>query len=132
LVTPDKPVFYDPAGRRWRRVRRTYLALAVVVTAVAAIFIASVLAKPLLPSFNIRPAPTLKPKPPVLPNPSDQAARRAQDKLRRELQKQKRVPAAKKPQEMAIAPPPAIPPPIIPSRDGPGYAAMRRSLIHPN
>ena len=89
----EKPVFYDPAGRRWRRVRRTWLALAVIVTAVIAVFIASVLAKPLLPVFNLRgstfPAPSdLKPKAPLLPaNPREQKAKKAQEELQHAIEK---------------------------------------------
>ena len=51
-LLPSSPVFYDPRGRRWRHVKRTYLALGVIITALAAIFIASVLANPLLPTIE--------------------------------------------------------------------------------
>jgi hypothetical protein len=83
----EKPVFYDPRGRRWRRVRRTYLTVAVLVTAVTAVFIASVFVKPLLPIINLRPPITSKSnkpesKPPELSlNPRDREAKKAQDKL---------------------------------------------------
>jgi peptidoglycan-N-acetylglucosamine deacetylase len=141
LAVNDSPVFYDPAGRRWRRVRRTWLGLAIVVTAVAAVFIASVLARPLLPEHDIRRVRLPKPKPPVLNTPIEKAAKGAQEKLKRELQKQKRVPAAKRPQEMAIAPPPAILPPAIPKSkplaigfyinwDESSYASLKRNLDH--
>ena len=144
----EKPVFYDPAGRRWRRVRRTWLALAVVVTAVIAVFIASVLAKPLLPVFNLRagstfPAPSdLKPKAPVLPaNPREQKAKKAQEELQHAIEKTKRVVPSKQPQQMALAPPPAIPPPAIPKSrpvaiafyinwDESSYASLQRNLDH--
>ena len=53
-MATDSPVFHDPHGRRWRRVKRTYLFLAVVVTGVAVVFIMSVLANPVLPNFNLR------------------------------------------------------------------------------
>ncbi len=79
------PRFHDPAGRRWRRVRRTWMALAIVVTSLAAVFIASVLINPVLPSLNVRPVAglphtaDLKPKASNLPaNPSQQKAKRAQ------------------------------------------------------
>ena len=76
---PSSPVFYDPRGRRWRHVRRTYLALAVIVTTVVAIFIASVLAKPQLPPFNLRPPKT---KPAVLAATAREAkAKKAQAEL---------------------------------------------------
>ena len=148
MATTEKPVFYDPAGRRWRRVRRTWLAVAVVATAVAAIFIASVLAKPLLPIINLRagatfPRPSeLKPKPPALPaNPREQKARKAQEDLQHAIAKTKRVVPSKRPQEMSIAPPPAIPPPSDPKSrpiaigfyinwDESSYASLQRNLDH--
>ena len=40
--SPNSPVFYDPRGRRWRHVRRTYLILGVITTGITALFIASV------------------------------------------------------------------------------------------
>lgn len=145
--TPEKPVFYDPVGRRWRRVRRTYLAVAVVVTAVTAVFIASVFVKPLLPNINIRPdtqaAKPIKieaPKLPALPaTRSERKAKKAQDALNQALAKTPRVVAARREQEMPIAPPPAIPPPAIPrSRpiaigfyinwDESSYASLQRNL----
>ena len=55
MSASESPVFHDPEGRRWRRVRRIWLALSVLVTALAIIFIASVLANPVLPSFNLKP-----------------------------------------------------------------------------
>src|SRR5882672_9082788 len=97
---PNSPVFYDPRGRRWRHVRRTYLALGIAVTAITAIFIASVLANPLLPRLNLRPLQNLprssdiKPQPPiVLPNVREAKAKKAQDILREELAKTRVVPS---------------------------------------
>jgi len=52
-------VFHDPAGERWRFVRRLTLACAVIVTSVIAIFILSVLVNPLLPAINLRPIKAL-------------------------------------------------------------------------
>jgi cellulose synthase/poly-beta-1,6-N-acetylglucosamine synthase-like glycosyltransferase/peptidoglycan/xylan/chitin deacetylase (PgdA/CDA1 family)/spore germination protein YaaH len=147
-LLPEKPVFYDPAGRRWRRVRRTWLALAVVVTAVTAVFIASVLAKPLLPVFDLHTAASfphpldLKPRAPVIPpNPREQKAKKAQEELQRAIDKTKRVVPSKRPAEMAIAPPPAIPLPAIPksrplaigfhiSWDESSLASLERNLDH--
>ena len=82
-------MFYDPRGRRWRRVRRTYLALGIAVTAITAVFIASVLANPLLPRLNLRPLQNLpqtyriKPQPPaILLSPREKQAKKAQDNRR--------------------------------------------------
>jgi hypothetical protein len=78
------PVFHDPLGRRWRRIRRIWLAVSVIVTALAVIFIASVFAKPVLPGFNLK---ALKPKPPNIPaNPTERKARKASyESLKRNL-----------------------------------------------
>ena len=87
---PNSPVFFDPRGRRWRHVRRTYLALGVAVTAITAIFIASVLANPLLPRLNLRPLQNLprssdiKPQPRApLPNAREAKAKKLKLNYRR-------------------------------------------------
>src|ERR1700681_1413769 len=97
---PNSPVFYDPRGRRWRRVKRTYLALGIAVTAITAVFIASVLANPLLPRLNLRPLQNLPrssdlklPAPAILPNAREVKAKKAQDLLQKELAKTRVVPA---------------------------------------
>ena len=91
-------VFYDPAGRRWRRIRRAWLALAITISALTAIFIASVLANPLLPHLNLRPVASLphpsdiKPKPlAIAANPTEQKAKKAREELQRALATTKRV-----------------------------------------
>ena len=98
MSSADSPVFYDPAGRRWRRVRRTWFVLAVIVTSLVAVFIASVLVNPALPSLNVRAVAGLprtsdiKIKPLNIPaNPSQQKARKAQAELRHALAAAKRV-----------------------------------------
>lgn len=148
MTASEKPVFYDSSGRRWRRVRRTWLALAVFATAVISIFIFSVFAKPLLPTFNLRPdspAPRtseLKPKTPALPQTArEQKAKKAQEELQRALARTKRVVPSKKPEQMKIAPPPAIPPPAAPTTrplsigfyinwDESSYSSLQRNLDH--
>lgn len=79
------PVFYDPAGHRWPRVRRTWLAIAVLVTALTATLVASVLINPVLPQLGLRPVSALphafdtKTKPPASTQTSPGAkARRAE------------------------------------------------------
>src|SRR5436190_5098144 len=108
----NSPIFYDPAGRRWRRVRRTWLALAVFVTLLVGLFLASVLANPYLPKFNIRQLESLpkyvdtKPAPPQLPpNPREQGARKAVADLKRALSTTRVVPG-KPGSQLPIAPPP--------------------------
>src|SRR2546421_3533915 len=114
---PGTPVFYDPKGRRWRRVKRTYLVLAICITAITAIFIASVLANPLLPRLNLRPLANLphpsdiKPKPlAVAPaNPREQKAKRAQAELQKALATTSVVPAQRRELMPILPPPPPVP-----------------------
>jgi len=116
------------------------------VTATAAVFIASVLANPILPQLHLRPVSSLprpndiKPKPLTIPkNPSEQKAKRAQAELQHALEKTKRVVPARKPSQTAIAPPPQIPPPVEPASrplsigfyinwDESSYASLQRNL----
>jgi cellulose synthase/poly-beta-1,6-N-acetylglucosamine synthase-like glycosyltransferase/peptidoglycan/xylan/chitin deacetylase (PgdA/CDA1 family)/spore germination protein YaaH len=141
-------VFYDPAGRRWRRVRGTWLALAILVTGVAAIFIASVLVNPALPSFNVHAVASLPHtadiKPKALsapPNLSQQKAKKARAELQHALATTKRVVAGKRASEMIPVPAPAILPPAVPTSrplsigfyinwDESSLASLERNLDH--
>ena len=61
--TPDTrtlPVFFDPAGRRWPRVRLAWLALAFLLTLLTATLVTSVLVNPVLPQLSFRPVSTLR------------------------------------------------------------------------
>ena len=147
MSATDSPVFHDPEGRRWRRVRRTWLALAIIVTALAAIFIASVFANPVLPKFNLRQVASLpqsldlKPKAPNVPaNPSEQKARKSQAELQRALAATKLMPGKRRSQ-IPIVPPPSIPAPAVPSSrplsvgfyvnwDDSSYESLKRNLNH--
>ena len=73
--------------------------------------------------------------------PREQKAKKAQEELQHAIEKTKRVVPSKQPQQMPIAPPPAIPPPAIPrSRpiaigfyinwDESSYASLQRNLDH--
>jgi len=146
---PRSPVFYDPQGRRWRRVKRSYIALAIAVTALTAMFIASVLANPLLPHLNIRPLPNLphssdiKPKPlaATIHNPRAQKAKHAQAELQKALATTRVVPA-KRASQTAIEPPARIPSPPPQGNSKPlsigfyinwdesSYASLLRNLNH--
>jgi cellulose synthase/poly-beta-1,6-N-acetylglucosamine synthase-like glycosyltransferase/peptidoglycan/xylan/chitin deacetylase (PgdA/CDA1 family)/spore germination protein YaaH len=149
-ISPSSPVFYDPRGRRWRHVKRTYLALGVIITTLAAIFIASVLANPLLPRLNLRPLSNLPkrsdipPQPMALPRtPAELAARQAQAKLQKELAKTRVVPGQRL-QLTTIAPPPTNTPLPAPAQftskplsigfyvdwDESSYASLERNLNH--
>ncbi|MGH9932857.1 MAG: glycosyltransferase [Pyrinomonadaceae bacterium] len=148
MSSADSPVFYDPAGRRWKRVRRTWMALAIVVTVFAAVLVASVLVNPALPSFNIRPVASLpsaadiKPKALAAPaNPSQQKARKAQVDLQRAHADTPRVVPAARRSQTAVVPPPSLPAPVLPSArplsigfyinwDESSYESLKRNLDH--
>ncbi|HET7113125.1 MAG TPA: glycosyltransferase [Pyrinomonadaceae bacterium] len=145
----DSPVFHDPAGRRWRRVRRVWLATSIIATALAAIFIASVLANPVLPSLNLRQlaalphTANLKPKRPDLPaNPTERKARKAQAELQQALANTKYVvPGKRRLHVPLVPPPPTSPAPIVPATrplsvgffinwDESSYESLKRNLDH--
>ena len=148
-MATDSPVFHDPHGRRWRRVKQTYLFLAVLVTGLAVVFIASVLANPVLPSFNLRQlnglprTADIKPKAPNIPtNPSEQKAKKAQAELQRALATAKHIVPGKRRTHLAVVPPPVtLPAPITPSSrplsigfyinwDESSYESLKRNLDH--
>jgi peptidoglycan-N-acetylglucosamine deacetylase len=149
FLASESPVFHDPYGRRWRRVRRLWLAVSIIVTALAVIFIASVLANPVLPKFNLRALANLphsvdlKPKPPNIPaNPVERKAENAQADLQRALAKTKYVVPGKRRSHIAVVPPPpTVPAPIVPTTrplsvgffinwDESSYESLKRNLDH--
>src|ERR1043166_5656610 len=95
--SPESQIFYDPRGRRWKRVRRTWLALAVAATALAAVFIVSVLVNPILPQLNIRQYRAPR---------ADAKAARAADELKKTLKRTKVIPSLR-PSRMQVTPPTA-------------------------
>lgn len=149
MNSPDhSPIFYDPDGRRWRRIRRTWLALAIVATLLVGLFIASVLANPYLPKLNLRQisslpkAPDTKPAPPPLPLPvKEQKARKAKKDLENALKTTRIVPG-KHGSQLPVAPPPPssfLPPPsasgskpltigFYTNGDESAYASLKRNL----
>jgi cellulose synthase/poly-beta-1,6-N-acetylglucosamine synthase-like glycosyltransferase/peptidoglycan/xylan/chitin deacetylase (PgdA/CDA1 family)/spore germination protein YaaH len=149
LPASESPVFHDPHGRRWRRVRRIWLAISIIVTALAAIFIASVLANPVLPNFRLKALASLphsvdlKPKPPNLPaNPSERKARKAQADLQHALATTRYVaPGKRRSHVPVVPPPPTVPAPVVPTTrplsvgffinwDESSYESLKRNLNH--
>ena len=152
MSSSESPVFHDPGGRRWRRVRRAWLAVSVLVTGLAIVFIASVLANPVLPSFNLKPISVLphsadvkdiKPKAPNLPaNPIERKARKAQAELQHALAKTTYVaPGRRRAHIPVVPPPPTVPAPIVPTTrplsvgffinwDESSYESLKRNLDH--
>ena len=123
MSASESPVFHDPHGRRWRRVRRIWLALSVVATALAIVFIVSVFANPVLPKLNLRPirnlpqSTDLKPKAPDVPaNPSERKAKKAQVELQHALATTNYVaPGRRRAHIPVVPPPPTVPAPIVPA-----------------
>ena len=149
MSLPDSPVFHDPDGRRWRHVRRAGLATSIIATFLAAIFIASVLANPVLPRLNLRQitalphTANLQPKRPDLPaNPSERKARKAQAELQQALATTKYVvPGKHRLHVPVVPPPPATPAPMVPATrplsvgffvnwDESSYESLKRNLDH--
>ena len=88
----EAPVFHDPVGRRWRRVRRSGWSFAVAASLLGGLLILSVLVNPLLPRLNLKSAGSLphaadiglKPTPLVVTR-GQQMARRAAHELSSEI-----------------------------------------------
>ena len=112
-------------------------------------FIASVLANPVLPTLNLRPIASLprstdiKPKEPNLPaNPSERKAKKAQAELQHALATTKYVVPGKRRKNLnVVPPPPTVPAPIIPTTrplsvgffinwDESSYESLKRNLDH--
>jgi cellulose synthase/poly-beta-1,6-N-acetylglucosamine synthase-like glycosyltransferase/peptidoglycan/xylan/chitin deacetylase (PgdA/CDA1 family)/spore germination protein YaaH len=118
-------------------VRRTWLALSILITGLAILFIVSVFANPVLPSLNLRPQRPILPK-----NPSERKARNAQADLQRALAKTQYVVPGKRRAHIAIVPPPpTVPAPVIPTTrplavgffinwDESSYESLKRNLDH--
>jgi cellulose synthase/poly-beta-1,6-N-acetylglucosamine synthase-like glycosyltransferase/peptidoglycan/xylan/chitin deacetylase (PgdA/CDA1 family) len=125
------------------------LALSIVATGIAIVFIASVFANPVLPIINLRQIPSLpqttdlKPKAPNLPaNPSERKARKAQVELQHALATTKYVAPGKRRSHIPIVPaPPTVPAPIVPATrplsvgffinwDESSYESLKRNLDH--
>jgi cellulose synthase/poly-beta-1,6-N-acetylglucosamine synthase-like glycosyltransferase/peptidoglycan/xylan/chitin deacetylase (PgdA/CDA1 family)/spore germination protein YaaH len=106
----EAPVFHDPEGRRWRRVRRAGRSLAVVASLLGGVLVLSVIVNPLLPRLHLKAAASLphaadiKPKatPPVFTR-GQQRAWRAERELKREI-KSSGVVTARKPSQRKAAP----------------------------
>ena len=113
--------------------RRIWLALSVIVTALAIVFILSVLARPVLPSINL--------KPNFAKNPSERKARKAQAELQRALAKTQYVVPAKRRAHIPVVPAPTVPAPVVPTTrplsvgffinwDESSYESLKRNLDH--
>jgi len=146
----SSPVFYDPHGRRWRRVRAVWLAVAILSTAVIGVFIASVLAHPFLVPPSLRPFKNLPTKSdikpaarPAIPNAREIKAKKAEAELQKVYQHMKRPPGRHS-ELLPVAPPPATTPLPAPAPstgkqlaigfyinwDESSYASLERNLDH--
>jgi len=114
----EDPIFYDPRGRRWRRVRRTYLLIGVVATVLAAVFVVSVVINPALPHLKLQasialPQPgDLNPPLPALPHlvvaatSQERHAQQAEKELRGAL-RQTHVVLGRRPAQIKVTPAPS-------------------------
>jgi cellulose synthase/poly-beta-1,6-N-acetylglucosamine synthase-like glycosyltransferase/peptidoglycan/xylan/chitin deacetylase (PgdA/CDA1 family) len=105
-------------------VRRTYLVIGVAVTAVTAIFIASVLSAPFLPQYNFRPLKNLprtsdlKPQTrPAMPTAREAKAKKEEAELQKAYQQVRRVPG-RHATLLPVAPPPSNTPLPAPASFG--------------
>jgi cellulose synthase/poly-beta-1,6-N-acetylglucosamine synthase-like glycosyltransferase len=94
----ERPVFFDPAQKRWPRLRRGLFVIALLFTVLFGTLIASVLVNPVLPVLKL-PQSSLLPRgghlaPPV-PSPPPPAGARLRD-LKRRLDAERRRPAVVK------------------------------------
>jgi peptidoglycan-N-acetylglucosamine deacetylase len=101
-------VFHDPAGKRRRHVRRLGLTVAVLVSTLAAVFVASILINPILPRLDLKQVAALPkagdvrlPLPPALVSRREVRAKRAAAELRRATKASVAVP----PESKAVARP---------------------------
>ncbi len=144
MSDPQPPIFHDPKGRRWPRLRGGFYVLSVLFAALLIAFVASILCNPFLPRFklpqtralprntSVRPPP-LAPPVPVLPP----LLRHAVTELHR-AEKSAPVRKGRRPQLLKLAPPPKAPPPRVTGRplaaafyvnwDDSSYASLRRNV----
>ena len=132
----DQPVFYDPTQRRARHFRRTGWFLAMVITILAVIFIASVLINPVLPQLRLHSVASLPTAsdakiqtPQIIPGRREQKAVRAQAELKQALEKAK--PKAKPTAPVVVASSPATRPLALGfyvNWDDSSYQSLKRHL----
>ncbi len=133
-----KPVFFDPTGKRARRVSFVAWSLAVMSTLLLVAFVASVLVVPVLPGVDFRRVhPMAKPAAPVSAALLKRAAQLAAEARAR----QRGIPRALHPEIMPVTPAKRPPPAFLPPNrtkpltigfyvnwDDSSYASLRRSL----
>ncbi len=139
------PVFFDPSGRRWRRVRRLRLMFGAIATVLIAILVMSILVNPLLPHLDLKSAwlpargADLRPRTPGLAlTRRDQQAQHAQTELKRALHNTSKA-ASEQPAQKNITHPvsllPGAPPVTKPltvgfyvNWDDSSYSSLNRNL----
>jgi peptidoglycan/xylan/chitin deacetylase (PgdA/CDA1 family)/spore germination protein YaaH len=133
-----KPVFFDPTGKRARRVSFVTWSLAVVSTLLFVAFAASVLIVPVLPGVDFRRVHPIAAKPPVA---APSLLPRANALAAEARARQRGVPRAVRPQQMHVTPADRPPPALLPPNrtkalsigfyvnwDDSSYASLRRYL----
>lgn len=130
------PVFYDPTNRRRNWLRRVGGFLAIIVTILVNIFIASVLVNPVLPQIRLHSLASLPnardtkvQTPKLVPGRQEQKAVRAQAELRQALEKAR--PKVKEPASSAVAGSPVTRPLALGfyvNWDDSSYQSLKRHL----
>ncbi|MCY3022510.1 MAG: polysaccharide deacetylase, partial [Planctomycetota bacterium] len=98
---PGAPVFFDPSQRRWPRVKRAFLILAIPVVLLLIFVLCGVLVNPILPSLGLPSAlepvgeKSLRPEALPAPPPSAPAPGTLSPRLRAVEERQKRLLAEK-------------------------------------
>ena len=108
------PVFFDPVGRRWPRVRLVWLALAVLISLLTATLVTSVLVNPVLPHLSLRSSATLPraTAPQVTTSPEtsrEQKPGGAEAPVRRSLTKSRTVLSGPLAESAGVRPAPTLP-----------------------
>jgi peptidoglycan-N-acetylglucosamine deacetylase len=111
MSSTPSPIFLDPTGRRWRRVRRMRLVLGAIVTVFIGVLVLSILVHPLLPHLELKSASLLprsadlRPKAPdVSITRRDRKAQRAQAELKKALH-ETGIAASQQPAQLKITQP---------------------------
>ncbi|MBI1213857.1 MAG: glycosyltransferase [Alphaproteobacteria bacterium] len=136
-----KPVFFDPTGRRARRVSFVTWTLAVVSTVLLIAFVASVLIVPVLPGVDFRRIHPVAVRTDAHKSVVPALLRRANQLAAEARAKERGIPRAQRAKTMAITPARRPPPALLPANrtkpltigfyvnwDDSSYASLRRSL----
>src|SRR5829696_8903064 len=141
MSSTASPIFFEPTGRRWRRVRGVRLVLAAIVTLLIGVLVLSILVHPLLPHLELKAASLLprsadlRPKAPNVPlTRGDQRAQHAQAELKRAV-RDTSIAASQEAAQLKITQPVPLPTSASPltigfyeNWDDSSYSSLNRNL----